>query len=152
MPFSRWPNNDLWNLLPADSDINGQKRDRLPTEHKLLASKERIQHWWREAWLNPVKSSDTTASSAEASIATTHKHQVNDMSAGYAISTKHFISSEKIAPKTHPEQTQQKRFFAEANIALPGLNSDSDSIDDLFEALVMQRGRLKEMQQLREWQ
>ena len=46
---------------------------------------------------------------------------------------------------------QMKRFFAEGNIALPGLNSDNTSIDDLFEALVMQRGRLKEMQQLREW-
>ena len=44
-----------------------------------------------------------------------------------------------------------KRFFAEANIALPGLNSANTSIDDLFEALMMQRGRLKEMQQLREW-
>ena len=28
---------------------------------------------------------------------------------------------------------------------------DNSSVDDLFEALVMQRGRLKEMQQLREW-
>jgi hypothetical protein len=73
------------------------------------------------------------------------------MSAGYAISTTHFISSEKIAPKNHVEKTQQKRFFAEANIALPGLNSDNESIDDLFEALVMQRGRLKEMKQLRDW-
>jgi hypothetical protein len=41
--------------------------------------------------------------------------------------------------------------FAEANIALPGLSSDNASVDDLYEALVMQRGRLKEMQQLREW-
>jgi hypothetical protein len=37
------------------------------------------------------------------------------------------------------------------SFALPGLNSDNSSIDDLFEALIMQRGRLKEMQQLREW-
>jgi hypothetical protein len=49
------------------------------------------------------------------------------------------------------QSQQQQRFFAEANIALPGLNSDNTSIDDLFEALVMQRGRLREMQQLREW-
>jgi hypothetical protein len=46
---------------------------------------------------------------------------------------------------------QRQRFFAEANIALPGLSSDNASVDDLFEALVLQRGRLKEMQQLREW-
>jgi hypothetical protein len=39
---------------------------------------------------------------------------------------------------------KNKRFFAEANIALPGLNLNNQSIDDLFEALVIQRGRLKE--------
>jgi uncharacterized protein YciU (UPF0263 family) len=49
------------------------------------------------------------------------------------------------------EQSQSKRFFAEVNIALPGLSSDNSSIDDLFDALLLQRGRLKEMQQLREW-
>ena len=102
MPFARWPNNDLWNLLPTDSKINNQKSDRLPTEQKLKNSRERIQHWWQEAWL------DNTGNN-------------------------------------------QKRFFAEANIALPGLSSGNTSVDDLFEALVMQRGRLKEMQQLREW-
>jgi hypothetical protein len=153
MPFSRWPNNDLWNLLPADSDINGQKRDRLPTEHKLLASKERIQHWWQEAWLNPAKNnnSNTAFTSPKAEPATTHKNEVNDMSAGYAISIKLFTEPLEATPTSQIENSQQKRFFAEANIALPGLNSDNDSIDDLFEALVMQRGRLKEMQQLREW-
>jgi SAM-dependent methyltransferase len=103
MPFARWPNNDLWNLLPTDSKINNQKSDRLPTEHKLKTAKERIQHWWQEAWLE------------------------------------------------NTDDNSQQRFFAEANIALPGLNSGNDSIDDLFEALVVQRGRLKEMQQLREW-
>jgi len=153
MPFSRWPNNDLWNLLPTDSVINNQKSDRLPTEHKLLASKERIQHWWQEAWLNPEKSNDsnTAFTSPTSEPATTHKNEVNDMSAGYAISTKLFTESLATTPTSQIENSQQKRFFAEANIALPGLNSDNDSIDDLFEALVMQRGRLKEMQQLREW-
>jgi SAM-dependent methyltransferase len=102
MPFARWPNNDLWNLLPTDSKINNQKSDRLPTEHKLKSLKERIQHWWQKAWLD---NSDNS----------------------------------------------QQRFFAEANIALPGLSSDNGSVDDLFEALVLQRGRLKEMQQLKEW-
>jgi hypothetical protein len=37
------------------------------------------------------------------------------------------------------------------NIALPGLSSDNTTVDDFFEALVMRRGRLKDMQQLREW-
>jgi SAM-dependent methyltransferase len=111
MPFARWPNNDLWNLLPTDSNINNQKSDRLPTEYKLKASKNRIQHWWQEAWLK----------------------------------------SDKDEPSASLINSQSQRFFAEANIALPGLNTDNSSVDDLFEALVTQRGRLKEMQQLIEW-
>ncbi|MEI8625911.1 class I SAM-dependent methyltransferase [Pseudoalteromonas sp. B137] len=103
LPFARWPNNDLWNLLPTDSAINNQKSDKLPTESKLLNAKCRITGWWKEAWLN----TDNTS--------------------------------------------QQNRFFAEANIALPGLDSTNNSADDLFEALIIQRSRLREMQQLKEW-
>jgi hypothetical protein len=103
MPFSRWPNNDLWNLVPSDSKVNNNKRDRLPSEKTLNAAKERMQQWWTSAWLDEAH--------------TNHK----------------------------------KRFFAEANIALPGLTAQNCSIDDLFEALLLQRGRLKDMQQLNEW-
>ena len=100
MPFARWPNNDLWNLLPSDSKVNGQKSDSLPTAKKLKDAKFRITDWWQQAWTDDMQST---------------------------------------------------RFFAEANIALPGLTTNNTSIDDLFEALVLQRGRLREMQQLREW-
>jgi SAM-dependent methyltransferase len=135
MPFARWPNNDLWNLLPTDSKINNQKSDRLPTEYKLKSSKERIQHWWQEAWLNE-----------------SHKNfEVREQSMAYALITQYFVTPREIEQKAHINHSQHKRFFAEANIALPGLNSDNESIDDLFESLVMQRGRLKEMQQLKEW-
>lgn len=103
MPFSRWPNNDLWNLVPSDSKENNSKRDKLPSEKRLNAAKERMQHWWASAWLND------------------NNHN------------------------------QKQRFFAEANIALPGLSAQNDSIDDLFEALLLQRGRLRDMQQLSEW-
>lgn len=107
MPFARWPNNDLWNLLPSDVKANGQKSDRLPTELKMKDAKTRITDWWQDAWLDIELSTD--------------------------------LSHEK------------QRFFAEANIALPGLDANNNSVDDLFEALLLQRGRLKEMQQLREW-
>ncbi|TWX57626.1 methyltransferase domain-containing protein [Colwellia hornerae] len=122
MPFARWPNNDLWNLLPTDSKINNQKSDRLPTEQKLKQAKASIQHWWQIAWLD-----DTNI--------------LTNQSA--------FLKSVKPAALLKNEQRQ--RFFAEANIALPGLSSDNSSVDDLFEALMMQRGRLKEMQQLADW-
>ena len=45
LPFTCWPNNDTWILLPSDSQINNQKSDRLPTQHKLQAPKNRIQQW-----------------------------------------------------------------------------------------------------------
>ena len=111
MPFARWPNNDLWNLLPSDVKANGQKSDRLPTETKMKNAKQRITDWWHDAWLNesPVLLVDPL------------------------------------------NKLNQQRFFAEANIALPGLSANNHSVDDLFEALLHQRGRLKEMQQLREW-
>lgn len=101
MPFSRWPNNDLWNLLPSNSKVNSQKSDNLPTALKLKQARSRITDWWQQAWLD--------------------------------------------------DELQQSRFFAEANLALPGLSTANTSVDDLFEALELQRGRLKEMQQLREW-
>jgi len=130
MPFARWPNNDLWNLLPTDSTVNNQKSDRLPTEHKLKRAKERIQHWWKTAWLDDDSTSLRRAVQSALESSTGFR---NEPSASLI------------------KSNEQQRFFAEANIALPGLNSDNSSIDDLFEALVMQRGRLKEMQQLREW-
>ena len=42
MPFARWPNNDLWNLVPSNSKVNNEKRDRLPTERKLVDARERM--------------------------------------------------------------------------------------------------------------
>ncbi|MBA6352496.1 class I SAM-dependent methyltransferase [Colwellia sp. BRX9-1] len=126
MPFARWPNNDLWNLLPTDSSVNNQKSDRLPTEQKLKQAKERIQHWWQTAWLDDESSTSRIIADSSAFLL-------------------------RAEPSEFLKNEQSQRFFAEANIALPGLSSDNSSVDDLFEALVMQRGRLKEMQQLREW-
>ena len=160
MPFARWPNNDLWNLLPTDSQVNNQKSDRLPTEQKLKQSKERIQHWWQVAWLdnntNAAVLNQSLTASAQTNQANTNeqysKNEIREASVGYAISINGLMPTPEMPTLNNDAQIQQmKRFFAEANIALPGLNSANTSIDDLFEALMMQRGRLKEMQQLREW-
>lgn len=103
MPFSRWPNNDLWNLLPSDVKVNNDKRDKLPSAQTLKQSKERMQEWWSMAWLG------------------------------------------------ESAKEESSRFFAEANLALPGLSYNNESIDDVFEALELQRGRLRDLQQLKEW-
>jgi len=50
LPFSYWPNNDLWNLLPASSKENREKSDRLPSKSRLHRSRQLITDWWQQAW------------------------------------------------------------------------------------------------------
>lgn len=51
-PWSRWFNNDLWNLMPASIEANGQKKEKLPSAHLLHNSRDRITAWWRSAYMN----------------------------------------------------------------------------------------------------
>lgn len=97
-PFARWPNNDLWNLLPSKKKINSQKSDKLPTGFKLTESREFITHWWKQGWLN-----------------------------------------------------DQTEFFSQANLALPNLRPQNTNFNDVFEAFVLQRDRIKDFQQLEDW-
>jgi hypothetical protein len=46
LPFSLWHNNDLWNLLPADSHVNRDKGDSLPTHALLKRRREAIMVYW----------------------------------------------------------------------------------------------------------
>lgn len=98
MPFARWPNNDLWNLLPAQSKINAEKSDKLPTSLRMMNSRHVITGWWEQAW-----------------------------------------------------QAQADEFFIQANLSLPNLSAANRSFSDVFEAMVMQRDRIKDFQQLKEW-
>lgn len=50
LPFSYWPNNDLWNLLPASREENRKKSDRMPSQSRLHASRSQITDWWQQAW------------------------------------------------------------------------------------------------------
>ncbi|WP_263790633.1 methyltransferase domain-containing protein [Salinibacter sp.] len=49
-PFKHWPNNHLWNLLPASSQLNAKKSDRLPSAQQVEAAADRIQDWWHRAY------------------------------------------------------------------------------------------------------
>ncbi len=51
-PWSRWYNNDLWNLMPASVTANGQKREKLPSAPLLHNSRERITDWWSAGYIN----------------------------------------------------------------------------------------------------
>jgi len=50
VPFSYWPNNDKWNLLPTTIKENQGKKDRVPSGYRLNASKQRVLDWWQLAW------------------------------------------------------------------------------------------------------
>ena len=99
MPFARWPNNDLWNLVPANASLNLSKSDKLPSMKTLLQSRADIIEWWRSAW-----ASDTDT------------------------------------------------FYTQARLALPGLHQSRFSYDDVFDALTVQRDRIRTLQQLPEWE
>jgi len=46
IPFSIWRNNDLWNLLPSQTIINKQKRDKIPSVRLIETRKDLIMHYW----------------------------------------------------------------------------------------------------------
>jgi SAM-dependent methyltransferase len=46
IPFSLWGNNDLWNLLPAHPQANGDKSDKLPATDLLQKRRVEIVRNW----------------------------------------------------------------------------------------------------------
>ena len=46
IPFSIWKNNDLWNLLPSQTKVNNQKRDKIPSVRQIEMNKDLILHYW----------------------------------------------------------------------------------------------------------
>ena len=51
-PWSRWYNNDLWNLMPASITANGHKSEKLPSAPLMHNSRDRITDWWNSAYIN----------------------------------------------------------------------------------------------------
>ena len=46
IPFSVWPNNNLWNLLPSNKRINLSKLDKIPSQNRLIKSKNEVVFYW----------------------------------------------------------------------------------------------------------
>src|SRR5262249_50801486 len=56
-PWSAWPCDDLWNLLPVHRDVNQrQKRHKLPGVELLRTAQSRIVDWWDAGY---VKANET---------------------------------------------------------------------------------------------
>jgi hypothetical protein len=52
-PWTAWPCDDLWNLLPAHRNVNQrQKREKLPSIKLLRFAQHRIQSRWDRGYLN----------------------------------------------------------------------------------------------------
>ena len=55
LPFSVWKNNELWNLMPALPEVNGEKSDKIPSMKLLDSRKSAILNYWEWMWrYNPV--------------------------------------------------------------------------------------------------
>jgi SAM-dependent methyltransferase len=103
IPYSRWFNNSLWNLLPATVQANQSKGDKLPSMELMMASRDRITSWWKEAFVG--------------------------------------------------DEAHEKRFADEAEASLPGLKlvPGSLNMDEVFDAVAWQVGRVRRDQQINEW-
>jgi hypothetical protein len=67
-PWSRWFNNDLWNLMPTTEAANSAKGDKLPSALLLEQSKPLILAWWEEAFLSSSSLADRFVLEAEAAL------------------------------------------------------------------------------------
>jgi len=104
-PWSRWFNNDLWNLMPTSRKANNQKREKLPSAGLMHKARERILSWWEAAY---------------------------------------------------GEVDLNRQFLIEAESALPLVGEQSEisgggKINSVYEAMLLQRSRLRHDQQLVEW-
>lgn len=50
-PWSRWQNNDLWNLMPSTQTANAAKSEKLPADSLLKQARPRVLSWWDQAIL-----------------------------------------------------------------------------------------------------
>lgn len=67
-PWSRWFNNDLWNLMPTTEQANMAKGDKLPSAPLLQQSQKHILEWWQEAYLSDGNLSQRFFMEAEAAL------------------------------------------------------------------------------------
>ncbi len=68
-PYSAWPCDDLWNLMPSSRSVNqNKKRDKLPGLLTLNQSRERIMEWWNRAYVEETGTRQQFFNEAQASL------------------------------------------------------------------------------------
>ena len=58
LPFARWPNNDLWNLLPVNPAVNSEKSNKLVSAEKLEQARLKAEETTRVKAVEWVSSTD----------------------------------------------------------------------------------------------
>ena len=70
-PFTAWPCNDLWNLLPSSRQTNQKKSDRLPSPDALDSAKPRVLEWWDSAYQRDLGLKETFEDEARSALPAT---------------------------------------------------------------------------------
>jgi SAM-dependent methyltransferase len=76
-PWSRWNNNDLWNLLPATQQANAVKSEKLPADFLLKQARPRVVDWWENAIIGTEREQQFY-SEAEAALPMLGEHRTLD--------------------------------------------------------------------------
>jgi len=89
-PWSAWPCDDLWNLMPAARTVNQRlKRDLLPSAAALLGARDQIISWWNGAYETTTNRALAVRFFAEAQaalpISTTERVHHGDIFDGMAV-------------------------------------------------------------------
>lgn len=71
LPFSAWPCNDLWNLLPSSRQMNQKKSDRLPSPDALDSARPRVLEWWDSAYRRDIGLKETFEDEARSALPAT---------------------------------------------------------------------------------
>lgn len=83
-PWSRWSNNDLWNLLPATTEANARKGEKLPAASLLQSSRERILQWWDDAFVGTEREGEFFAEAEAALPMMNERHELEALFEGVA--------------------------------------------------------------------
>ena len=74
-PFTAWPCNDLWNLLPSNRQINSSKSSKLPSLDALECARGRLLDWWDSAYVRDTRLKETFEDEARSALPATESSE-----------------------------------------------------------------------------
>jgi SAM-dependent methyltransferase len=127
-PFAAWPCDDLWNLMPASRRANQHKSDRLVSAAMLVSAEDRIRSWWDTAYRRTADPLRYRQFEEEARATLP-------------------VEGSSIEPRIHGSGLADVAGVDDWQVA--GLGGSGDGA--IFAALLYQRLRLRQDQNLPEW-